>query len=110
MAVIYLNCRRYKSKFEEVKFFIHFLKSLACILLQETYHSISSPQPPEGYTVARVDPVVPYNPGVRQARGDMTLINTAYVYYNINVITLDAVAIRINIGKPATLYIILLAI
>ena len=104
MAIIYWNCRGYRSKFEEVKVLINYHKSPACIFLQETYHGISIPHPPKGYTIECADPVVPYNPGVRPARGVITLISTAYAYYKIKVTTdLEAVAIRINIGKPTTL-------
>ena len=34
----------------------------------------------------------------------MTLINTAHAYYKVNIVTdLEAMALRINIGKPITL-------
>ena len=104
LFLIYWYCRSYRSNFEELKVLINYHQSPACTCLQETFHVISIPHPPRGYTIECPDPVIAYNPGVRQARGVMTLINTSYAHYKVNIVTdLEAVALRINIGKPITL-------
>ena len=104
MSIIYWNCRGYRSNFEELKILINYHKDPACICLQETFHGMTLLHLPRGYTLECADPVIAHNPGVRQARGVMTLINTAYAYYKINIVTdLEAVAIRINISKPITI-------
>ena len=103
MPIIHWNIRGYKANYEEIKVLIK-EKHPVCICLQETYHGNQNPYPPTGYSVETADPVVRWVPGIRAARGVLTLVSNNYAYYRVNLVTeLETVAIRIKIRKEITL-------
>ena len=104
MAVVQWNCRGYYGNFEDLKTLLMHLNGPACICLQETFHGNKIPYPPKGYTALSAPAVVAYAPHVRPSRGVLTLVKTTIPYYQINLnTTLEAIAIRFNIGKEYTI-------
>ena len=98
------NIRGYRGNFEDLKAVLMRNKGPACVCLQETFHGDRTPLPPSRYTIVP-GPTATNQPALtsRPSRGLLTLVKSSIPFYQINVNSdLEALAIRINIGKEYT--------
>ena len=101
--IIQWNMRGYVGNFEDLKAVIGQNGGPACVCLQKTFHGDLTPFAPSRYTAIPAPAIVPHTPGTRPSRGVITLVKSNTPYYTLNLTTdLEAVAIRVNIGKEYT--------